>query len=488
MNVKLLEKSPDRNLYEQVAERIQTLISEGTLKEGDRLPSVRKLHQQLSVSISTVLEAYRLLEDRGTIAVRPQSGYYVKSNATLALREPQPSDPPWQICPVDTSTAVSVRQMMRHPQILQLGAAVSSPALLPTTALNRLMGQVARSQSDKLHSYSEHLGCDVLRHEVAKRLLDAGCSISPDEIIVTNGTTEAMYLSLQAVTQPGDTIAIESPSYYGLLDILEPLHLTALELPTHPRDGISLEHLETALTQQKIAACAIVSNFSNPLGSCMSDAKKKQLVELLNRYDIPLVEDDVYGDLYFNGSRPKAIKAFDTQGRVLYCTSISKTLSPGLRVGWSVPGRYQTKVEQLKLATNMMTSIVPQLTVAAFFANGGCDRHLRRLRQAYQSQIAYIQQRICDEFPAETRVSRPCGGYVLWVELPEAFDSMELYREALAHKISIAPGPIFSPSGSYQNCLRLHGGLPRSEELDRAIQTLGLLSKKQLARKILAHS
>jgi DNA-binding transcriptional MocR family regulator len=486
MNIKLSQKLPDRHLYEQVAERIQTSIAQGTLKPGDRLPSVRKLHQQFSVSISTVLEAYRLLEDRGAIAVRPQSGYYVKSNATLALHEPNPSEPPGQISPVDTSTAVSVRKMMHNPQILQLGAAVSSPALLPAAALNRLMRQVARSQSPNLHSYSEPLGCEVLRHEVAKRLMDAGCSISPEDIIITNGTTEAMYLSLQAVTQPGDTIAIESPSYYGLLDILEPLHLKALELSTHPRDGISLEHLETALAQQKIAACAIVSNFSNPLGSCMNDAKKKQLVELINRYDIPLVEDDIYGDLYFSGTRPKAIKAFDTEGRVLYCASVSKTLSPGLRVGWAVPGRYQAQVEQLKLVTNMMTAIVPQLTVAAFFANGGCDRHLRRLRQAYQSQIAHIQQSICDYFPAETRVTRPCGGYVLWLEFPEAFDSMELYREALEHKISIAPGTIFSPSGSYHNCLRLHGGLPPSEDIDCALQTLGMLSKKQLARKLLA--
>ncbi len=485
MNIKLLEKSPDRHLYEQVAERIQTAIAEGTLKEGDRLPSVRKLHQQFSVSISTVLEAYRLLEDRGAIGARPQSGYYVKSNSQLALHEPNSSQPPGQICPVDTAIAVSVRKMMRNPQILQLGAAVSSPQLLPTAALNRLMGQIVRSQPDILHSYSEPLGCEVLRREVAKRLMDAGCSISPENIIITNGTTEAMYLSLKAIAQPGDTIAIESPSYYGLLDILESLHLKALELPTHPRDGIDLDALETTLAQGKIAACAIVSNFSNPLGSCMSDAKKKQLVELINRYDMPLVEDDIYGDLYFNGTRPKAIKAFDTEERVLYCASVSKTLSPGLRVGWSVPGRYQAQVEQLKLVTNMMTAIAPQLTVAAFFANGGCDRHLRRLRQAYQSQMARIQQAICDYFPAETRVTRPSGGYVLWLEFPEAFDSMELYREALAHQISVAPGTIFSPSGSYQNCLRLHGGLPQSEEIDRALQILGRLSKKQLARKIL---
>ncbi|MGD2184239.1 PLP-dependent aminotransferase family protein [Lusitaniella coriacea] len=486
MNVKLLEKSEDCSLYEQVAERIEMLIAEGTLQPGDRLPSVRKLHKQLCVSISTVLEAYRLLEDRGMIRARPQSGYYVKETPATAPDEPSLSNPPWQVCPVDTSLAFRVQKMMRDREIVKLGAAVPSPELFPLATLNRLMGQVARAQPEVVHSYDAPPGCEALRHQVAKRLMDAGCSVTPEAIVTTNGTTEAMYLSLQAVTQPGDTIAIESPTYYGLMDILETLRLKALELPTHPREGISLNHLETALSQGKVTACALVSNFSNPLGSCMSDEKKKQLVELLNRYNVPLVEDDVYGELYFSGSRPKAIKAFDTEGRVLYCASISKTLSPGLRVGWSIPGRYQGKVEQLKMVTNITTAIAPQLTVAAFLANGGYDRHLRRLRQAYQSQMARLTQAICEEFPPETRVTRPCGGHVLWLELPKEFDSMVLYQEALQHKISIAPGTIFSPSGGYQNCLRLHGGLPWSDTIAEAMQILGMLSKKQLARKILA--
>ncbi|MBD2577876.1 PLP-dependent aminotransferase family protein [Oscillatoria sp. FACHB-1406] len=483
MNVKLPEKTDSKNLYEQVAERIEALILEGTLQPGDRLPSVRKLHHQLSVSISTVLEAYRLLEDRGEIGARPQSGYYVKANATAIPNEPAPSNPPKQVYPVDTSLAFRIRKLMHEPDIVQLGAAVPSPELFPIAALNRLMGQVMRSQPETVHGYDAPPGSEVLRREVAKRLMDAGCSLAPEEIVITNGTTESMYLSLKAVTKPGDTIAIESPSYYGLMDVFEPLYLNALELPTHPRDGICLDRLETALARKQIAACALVSNFSNPLGSCMSDAKKKQLVELLNRYDIPLIEDDVYGDLYFKGTRPKAIKAFDTEGRVLYCSSVSKTLSPGLRVGWSVPGRYQTRVEQLKIVTNVMTAIAPQLAVAAFFANGGCDRHLRRLRHAYQSQIARLRQAVCEHFPAQTRITRPEGGHVLWLELPPEFDSMLLYQEALPHRISIAPGAIFSPSGSYSNCLRLNGGLPWSDEIERALHILGELAKQQLARR-----
>lgn len=477
MNSPSIDKSPAQNLYERVADRFANLINEGTLQPGDRLPSVRKLHQQLSISKSTVLAAYHLLEDRGLIAARPQSGYFVKQ---ISREEPNQYLLPEHNYPVDISLAFRVSETMRDPNKIKLGAAIPGMELLPIAALNRLMGKVMRTHPEVTHSYNFPKGCEQLRQEVAKKLIDAGCSLTSDRIVITNGTAEAMYLSLKAVTKPGDTVAIESPTYYGLLEILQSLHLKALELPTHPKEGIFLEHLEAAIKKQSIAACALVSNFSNPLSSCMSDLKKKQLVELFDRYDLPLIENDIYGDLYFEGTRPKAIKAFDTEGRVLYCASASKTLSPGLRVGWSIPGRYQVKIEYLKMAMNWTTSIAPQLTVAEFLANGGFERHLRKLRRAYQFQIVRMTQAICNYFPAETKVTRPKGGYLLWLELPPEFDSITLYEEALTYQISIAPGVMFSPSGNYRNYLRLNCGIPWSEEIDLAMQTLGDLTKKQL--------
>lgn len=471
--------SQPKNLYEQVAEYIHNLIREGTLQPGDRLPSVRKLHRQLSVSISTVLEAYRLLEDRHLVTVRPQSGYYVK--IAIAAAEPFPSQPSrQQACFVDTSLAFQIRTAINNPNLIKLGAAIPDPALFPVATLNRLMGQVIRAQPEVVHKYNVPIGCESLRNQIAKRLIDAGCSVNPNQIVITNGTTEAIFLALKAVTKPGDTVAIESPTYYGLLEALEFLHLKALELPTHPRGGISLEHLEYVLQKQKVTACAIVSNFSNPLGSCMSLAKKQQLVSLINRYNIPLIEDDIFGDLYFTAQRPQAIKAFDTQGKVLYCASVSKTLSPGLRVGWIVARAYQPKIEQLKAVMNYSSAIAPQLTVAAFLANGGYDRHLRKLRLAYRSQMQHTLQAICDYFPSETRVTQPQGGHVLWLELPQHFDAMVLSEQAYQHNISIAPGIIFSALGSYSNCLRLNCGIPWSDSLEKAIKTLGILSKQQL--------
>ncbi|MBE9065905.1 PLP-dependent aminotransferase family protein [Leptolyngbya cf. ectocarpi LEGE 11479] len=482
----LLTTATDQTLYEQVADRIQSLIREGILAPGDRLPSVRKLKRQLSVSMSTVLEAYRLLEDRGIITARPQSGYYVKATALALPDEPSQSAPPPQVRPVDISLMLRLLRTAQSPEVIQLGAAVPGVEHFPLNTLNRLVGQVMRADPMAVHSYNTVPGCEPLRREVAKRMINAGCSVAPNNIIATAGTTEAYYLALRTVTQPGDTVVIESPSYYAVLEAMNSLGLNALELPTHPRDGISLNALEAALENQSVAACFLVSNFSNPIGSCMDDNKKKKLVDLLNQYDVPLIEDDVYGDLNFEGERPKAIKAFDTEGRVIYCSSVSKTLSPGLRVGWCIPGRYHQQIEHLKVVVSHMTATAPQLAVAAFFANGGYDRHLRHLRRAYQQQMNQMFQAILNYFPSETRVTQPAGGHILWVEITGGFDALELFEKAIQHHISIAPGPMFSASNGYQNCFRLNAGLPWSDDIEQAMKTLGDLAKKQLARKILA--
>ncbi|MBE9138913.1 PLP-dependent aminotransferase family protein [Nodosilinea sp. LEGE 07088] len=478
--------APHQVLYEQVAERLMQLITDGTLQPGDRLPSVRKLRSQLSVSTSTVMEAYRLLEDRGLILVRPQSGYYVKQSPLNLPQEPSTTTPPRQATDIDISLAFEVMDLMRNPELIQLGAALPALEQLPLAQLNRLMGKVLRENSLLAHAYGTLLGDLGLRVEVAKRMLDAGCSVHSDQMVITNGANEAIYFCLQALTQPGDTVAIESPTYFAMLEAMKCLGLKALTLSTHPRDGISLSHLEEALESGEVKVVMLVSNFSNPLGSCMDDTRKKQLVELLNRYNTPLIEDDVYGDICFAGARPKAIKAFDTEDRVLYCASVSKTLSPGLRVGWCVGGRYHPAIAQMKSIINQNTAIAPQLTVAAFLANGGYDRHLRQLRRAYRDQMIRMQQAERDYFPAETCMTRPEGGHVLWLEMPQGFDSMRLYREALDQRIAIAPGIMFSASGQcYRNCFRLNTAVVWSEAVEQAMQTLGKLAKTQLAENFL---
>jgi DNA-binding transcriptional MocR family regulator len=331
-------------------------------------------------------------------------------------------------------------------------------------------------------SYDFPPGYGPLRHEIARRSIDAGCRLSENEIVTTHGTMEALNLCLRAVAKAGDIIAIESPAFYGTLQIIESLGMKALEIPADPREGIILDALAAAIRRQKVKACLFVLNFSNPLGSCMPDANKKELVELLTRREIPLIEDDIYGDLCFGPARPGTAKACDKQGLVLLCSSFSKTLAPGYRVGWTAPGRFKPQVESLKFTSSMATVTAPQMAIADFLQNGGYDRYLRKLRRILMTQVQQMSNAVGRYFPAGTKVTRPQGGYVLWVELPKEVDSLELHRRALAQKISIAPGPIFSAKQKHKNFIRLSCGLPWSEKIDRAVQTLADLARKSVSQ------
>jgi len=474
------EKS-DARLYQKTADAIAKLIERGTLRPGQRIPSVRRLSIQYRVSISTVLQAYQKLESRGLIEARPQSGYYVKLRLRPAPPEPAMSSPRGLPKAVSISEQVMrVVQAARDPRIVPLGAAVSSPDFLPMRQLNRILGQMARLHPRLSHAYDFPPGSELLRIQVARRAMEAGCVLGPEEIVTTCGAQEAINLCLRAVTKPGDTVAIESPTFYGILQSIEALHLRALEIPTHPRTGICLDALNAALRSSAVKVCLFSPNFNNPLGSCMPDASKQQLVKMLAERDIPLIEDDIYGELVFGAVRPKAAKSYDKRGLVMLCSSFSKTLAPGYRVGWVAPGKFQADVERLKFVNTIGTATVPQLAVAEFLANGGYDRHVRRIRRIYAEQVEHMTEAISRHFPAGTRVTRPAGGFVLWVELPAGCDAMDLHDAALSEKISIAPGPIFSASGKFKNCFRLNCGLPWSPELEKAVATLGKLAARQL--------
>jgi DNA-binding transcriptional MocR family regulator len=467
----------DPYLYERLADKIAGLIEKRTFLPGEKVPSVRRLSLQENVSISTVLQAYVLLEDRGLIQAKPQSGYYVRLQRRLLPPEPNTSKPPQSATLVNVSELVaSIHDAITRPDMVPLGAATPSPLLLPIRKLNRILARVARESDGEEHSYGLTQGSEELRHQIARRSIDWGCSFGSEDLLITFGCTEAINLCLRAVAQPGDTIAVESPTYYGFLQIIESLRMKALEIPTHPRDGICVDALAASIKKHLVKACLISSNFSNPLGSSMPEEKKKELVELLAQKQIPLIEDDIYGEIYFGQERPKVCKTFDKHGIVLLCSSFSKCLSPGYRVGWTAPGRFKNEVRRLKLM-NSLTCVLPtQITIAEMLRSGGYDHHMRRIRRAYASQVQQTAQAVGEYFPKGTRVTRPDGGFVLWVELPASADSLELYRKALEAKISIAPGSLFSPKQHYRNCIRLNCAHPWTEKIDRALQTLGRLA------------
>ncbi len=468
--------------YEQVAKGLAGQIEQGVYLPGERLPGVRRLSKQFSVSISTIMQAHQLLEDRGLIRARPRSGYYVRTSVWQAPEQPAMTSPkprPTRI--TGQQMAMQLSQATRQPEMIQLGAAIPHHSFLPTQAINRALLTVTRHQQRRSASYEFPPGSAELRQQIARRMLDAGCQIAPSKIIITSGCQEALTLCLRAVAKTGDIIALESPTFYGLLQVVEALGLKALEIPTHPQHGISLDALKLAIEQWPVKACAIVGNFNSPMGYCMSEDNKQTLTKLLDQHDIPLIEDDVYGDLAFDHHRPKAAKSFDTNGNVLYCSSFSKTLSPGLRVGWMVPGKYQEQIEYLKYITSLATPTLPQLAIADFLQRSGYDRYLRQVRGQYARQVARITRAVSQHFPEGTRVTQPVGGFVIWVELPEGTDAMIIFHQALAKGISIAPGPIFSASQKYTNFIRINCAQPWDERLEAAIIFLGKLAQARPA-------
>ncbi len=444
-------------LYETIADKVTCLIEEGTFKTGDRVPSIRNLSKQMKVSINTVKEAYALLEDRRIIEARPQSGYYVAPNLPDIPHEPKFRKK--EFSAKDVSTGEVTLQVIRdahNTDLIQFGAAVPDLDLLPVAKLNRMLTAEAKKFPAESVLYAIPPGSERLRTQIAKQMINAACMLKPDEIVTTFGASEAIYLALKAVCKPGDTVVVESPTYFSFFHILQELKLKPLEIPVSFKDGISLDALSYVLENTHVHACLVITNFNNPVGVSIPDENKKELVKLLARYNVPLIEDDVNGDLSFKDQRPSVAKSYDTEGNVLLCSSFSKTLAPGYRVGWIAAGRYQEDIERIKLVTNVATSAPVQLAIAEFLANGGYDHHLRSIRRAYAKKAAFLAEAVSHFFPQGTRVTRPEGGTTLWVELPESVDSLTFYDESVKNGITIAPGSIFSSTDKFRHYFRLN--------------------------------
>jgi len=463
--------------YEALAEDISQSIRTGVLKLGDQLPSVRQASAGRGVSPSTVFQAYYLLEARGLIRARERSGYYVIAGAKGLPPEPEVvSKPDGRSMQVDVSNLVfDILQAIRKRDIVPFGSAFPSPLLFPLPRLAKSMAGTVQ-HLDPWSSVDDLTpGNAGLRRQIALRYLAEGLTVPTDEIVITNGAMEALNLCLLAVAKPGDAVIIESPTFYAALQALERIGVKAIEVPTHPREGIDLVALAKALQRHKPKACWLMTNFQNPLGSLMPDEKKRELVQLLSKHDVPLIEDDVYGELYFAGKKPVSAKAFDTKGLVMQCSSFSKCLAPGYRVGWIAAGRYATALTRLKLTTSLSTSAPAQAALADYLSKGGYDRHLRQLRHTLSVQQTAMMQAIAKHFPAGTRATRPSGGYFVWLELPEGVDAIAIHQQAAALGISIAPGPMFSARRGFGNCMRLNYGHPLDKRAMEALVTLGKL-------------
>lgn len=474
-----MAEDSDTSLYEQVARSVERMIHTGTLRAGDRVPSVRRASEQHGVSVTTVVQAYLLLEDRGLIEARPKSGFYVRAQMHHPVPAPEISRPPSAVTAVSVGGLQSrLFQATGLPGVISFGNAAPAPELLPTEKLNRALASVARRAGKRGVSYDMPPGVAALRREIARRLLDAGSRLSPNDIITTSGGTEALILCLRALTAPGDIVAVESPTYFGVLHVFEALKLRAVEIPMHPDTGMDLDALERVLQKQKIAACVAVPNFNNPLGSLMPDANKERLVRMLAARDVPLIEDDIFGELYYGEHRPRVAQSYDETQNVILYGSFSKTLAPGYRVGWVAPGRYHEKIQTLKLISTLATATLPELAIAEFLATGGYDHYLRTARRTYQGLVERVSSTIAAHFPQPVKMTQPKGGFLLWVELPPTVDALKLDDLALEEKISIAPGPMFSAKQGFRNFIRISCANAWSPKIEKALVRLGGLVKR----------
>ncbi|MBK6809183.1 MAG: PLP-dependent aminotransferase family protein [Sandaracinaceae bacterium] len=463
-------------LYEDVAQRLERLIHDGTLLPGHRLPSVRHVRDRWGVSVATAQHAFRVLETRGLVEARPRSGYFVRDTPRLWLPVPEPSVP----LPEDERLrGLSVLRETAAPDLVALGTALPDPVHLPLSALGRLATRIMRESPEEAFGYALPPGPARLRRAIAAHAADAGANLQPSDIITTTGAMEAIYLSLAATTQPGDRVLVQSPTYFGIIEKIQFMGRVPVEVPSTPERGLDLGLFER-MVADGASACVLVPNFNNPCGSLLSDADKARLVKLCVRAKLPLIEDDLYGELAHDGQRPSSLKAFDRGGWVLSCSSVSKVLSPGLRVGWVAPGRFYDAVLDAKLAVSFASASLPQLVVASYLEGGGYDTHIRRLRAAYRDQVSAVGLAVRRHFPPGTRCTRPSGGHVLWVQLPEGVDAIALYRSALRSGVGVAPGPLFSPTGRHRGYLRLNCASPFDARTDAALAKLGALCLRSL--------
>jgi DNA-binding transcriptional MocR family regulator len=479
-------RSSPQYRYEAVASFIAGLVDAGTLAPGSRAPSLREISKRQRISLSTALQAYRLLEDRGILEARPQSGHYVSRRAAVRLDAPAISNPPGKAEPVAVSaTLLTLQQYAVDPRFVPLGAAIPNAELLAAARLDRFLARAARVKGTAYNTYTVPQGDLRLRQEIARRALRWGAAVSPEDIVITSGCMEAITLALSTVTRAGDTVAIESPTYFGLLRSFEVLGLKVFELPTDASDGIDLSALKRVLERRSVKACVFASSFNNPLGCTMPTEKKLKVLALLARYRVPLIEDDITGDIYFGSERPIPFMALDRNANtIIYCSSFSKTIAPGYRIGWMAT-KAQTHMQnalERKLAFTLSGPGLLQVAFAEFLSSGGYDNHLRRVRRVFEDTVGQMSRAVERSFPEGTKVSRPDGGFVLWIELPKSVQTRALFEEALANGICFVPGDVFSARGRYGHCLRLSCGHGWDARIEQGVTKLGELASAAGAR------
>lgn len=453
--------------YETIGKFFEDQILSGVLAVGQKLPSIRNLTTQFKISINTATNVFWWLEKKGLVYSKPQSGYYVANIPAYQQELIEITDPLLKPSTLSThELTTKVLHTINAKNITQLAISLADESYLPVAALKKAM-----TKNLPHLNYNSIQGSEILRKGIGQYSYAWGGKIKPNQVITTHGAIGALGLALKAVTQPGDIIALESPSYFGLFHLAESFGLKVIELPSHPIEGVSISSLEKVMP--KIKTAIFIANFNSPMGSLIPDENKKRIVELFHEYNKPLIEDDLYGDIYFSGSRPKPLKYFDKNGTVLWCGGFSKTLAPGFRVGWIVAESYFDDLMKIKAANMIATVGFGEHAIGEYILSGKYEKHLKQLRFFFQNNYFQLVESIAKHFPNSTKLSQPQGGLSLWVSLPEHINTSLLFEKALKQKIAFAPGRIFSLQNKYENCMRINLGLPFDNTVDAAIKSIG---------------
>ncbi|MDT0177585.1 PLP-dependent aminotransferase family protein [Enterobacter sp. BRE11] len=464
------EQESQSSRYRQIAEQIKQAIRSGSLLPDSRLPSVRTLATQYSVSLTTALKTLRTLEDERFAVAKPKSGFFVAPR--LAHKEVAPTTlaQPRLVAPLDEQTEMHLAILGSECRV-RLDLANGDSSLYPVKKIGLLMRQMGYSKPALLGNTVKGTGYLPLKHEIARRAVEYGCTISADDILITNGCIEAVSLSLRATLRPGDVVAVESPCYFVLLQMLHNLNLRVIEVDAGPEGYVDVEKLTALFRRRAVQAFLTISNVNNPLGKSIPNEQKAYIARQADENDVVIVEDDIFGDTAFGERRPFPMRAFSPNA--ILCSGFSKTVAPGIRIGWVHSVNYMRKIASLKYTSTMGTSTLSQAAIAELLRSGGYDAHLRKLRRELAGQIQQMRQSLLREFPAGTRVSDPEGGYVLWVEMPHrALNVRALFLKARNAGIGIAPGHIFATDDRYDHCFRLNAGFGWNEEVEQAIRQL----------------
>lgn len=463
-------------LYIKIARTIEEQIVNETLRIGDKLPSLRSLQQMYKVSLNTIKHAFYELESKSLIESRPRAGYFVSMASKRKVSLTEISEPLMN----EKSNRVEeltrkIFEISLDRSIRQFSLGIPDDSLLPIAKLNKSMIKAMNSLVGSGTAYEPAQGNINLRRNVAKWSLVLEGKLGENDLVTTLGTMNALFYCLNAVTKRGDTIATESPVYFGILRLAHSMGLHVIELPTHPITGLELDALQSVI--HKVKAVCLTANFSNPLGSLMPDENKRKLVDMLTYYNVPLIEDDLFGNLYFGGTRPKPCKFFDEAGIVMWCGGVSKTLAPGYRVGWVAPGKFKDNIIWQKLTQTISLPSLQQEAIADFLEYGRYDHHLRSFRNNLHSNCLKFQRAIEAYFPDNTKVSQPQGGYFLWMELDQQIDTAALLNLAIKQKISFVPGRMFTQHNQFNNCLRLNFALKWDAGVEHDLKRLGTFVK-----------